>query len=257
MTDGPQGPGWWQASDGNWYPPEQHPNYEAPPPVPPPRPAEWPPPEIATAPTPLEQLARRPPKWPLAVALVAAIVVILAAAGITFKLLQPHSPAPQTPTAQPAAPSRPTPQPAAPSRPTAQAAPPSGPTAQPAPPSQFCRASSCAFLSPIQSLNCEIHWETDDTQTYCQTNVPPQSVHMDTNGTVRSCVDVVHSDMSNKCDIGNPGYGPGGVPTPTLAYGLTLSLGPFTCLSAASGVTCTVTSGRGFTISGSGITPVG
>jgi hypothetical protein len=23
MTNGPQGPGWWQASDGNWYPPAQ------------------------------------------------------------------------------------------------------------------------------------------------------------------------------------------------------------------------------------------
>lgn len=23
MTDAPQGPGWWQASDGRWYPPEQ------------------------------------------------------------------------------------------------------------------------------------------------------------------------------------------------------------------------------------------
>lgn len=145
----------------------------------------------------------------------------------------------------------------APSGPTAQPAPPSVQTAQPAPPSQFCRASSCAFLSPIKGLNCEIHWQTNDTETYCQTNVPPQSVHMHTNGTLRTCVDVVHSDMSNKCDIGNPGYGPGGVPTPTLAYGLTLSLGPFTCLSAASGVTCTVTSGRGFTISSSGITLVG
>lgn len=32
MNNAPQGPGWWQASDGNWYPPEQHPNYAAPPP---------------------------------------------------------------------------------------------------------------------------------------------------------------------------------------------------------------------------------
>lgn len=27
MSDSPQGPGWWQASDGNWYPPEQAPGY--------------------------------------------------------------------------------------------------------------------------------------------------------------------------------------------------------------------------------------
>ena len=25
MSDSPQGPGWWQASDGKWYPPEQAP----------------------------------------------------------------------------------------------------------------------------------------------------------------------------------------------------------------------------------------
>lgn len=29
MTDGPQGPGWWQASDRKWYPPERHPSYQA------------------------------------------------------------------------------------------------------------------------------------------------------------------------------------------------------------------------------------
>ncbi|MCX7619639.1 MAG: hypothetical protein N2037_02200 [Acidimicrobiales bacterium] len=27
MSDTPQGHGWWQASDGKWYPPEQHPDY--------------------------------------------------------------------------------------------------------------------------------------------------------------------------------------------------------------------------------------
>ena len=35
MSDGAQGPGWWVASDGNWYAPEQHPNYQAPLPAPP------------------------------------------------------------------------------------------------------------------------------------------------------------------------------------------------------------------------------
>ena len=29
MSDLSQGPGWWQATDGKWYPPEQHPNYRA------------------------------------------------------------------------------------------------------------------------------------------------------------------------------------------------------------------------------------
>ena len=186
----------------------------------------------------------------LAVVVVAALVVVMVA--LNNRRNSAPSSAPEA-----SVPSRQTAQPAPPSGPTAQPAPPSAPPAQPAPASQFCRASVCAFLSPITGLNCEINWETNDTDTYCQTNTPPQTVHMDPNGTLTTCTDVVHSDMSNKCDIGNPGYGTGGVPTPTLVYGLTLSLGPFTCLSAASGVTCTVTSGRGFTISSSGITPVG
>ena len=24
MSDAPEGPGWWMANDGRWYPPEQH-----------------------------------------------------------------------------------------------------------------------------------------------------------------------------------------------------------------------------------------
>ncbi len=32
MSDTSGGPGWWQASDGKWYPPERHPNYQPPPP---------------------------------------------------------------------------------------------------------------------------------------------------------------------------------------------------------------------------------
>jgi len=34
MSDASQGPGWWQASDGKWYPPEQAPSYQAPIPQP-------------------------------------------------------------------------------------------------------------------------------------------------------------------------------------------------------------------------------
>lgn len=30
MAHSPQGPGWWQASDGQWYPPESHPSYQPP-----------------------------------------------------------------------------------------------------------------------------------------------------------------------------------------------------------------------------------
>jgi len=35
MASSPQGPGWWQASDGQWYPPESHPGYQPPAPQPP------------------------------------------------------------------------------------------------------------------------------------------------------------------------------------------------------------------------------
>lgn len=35
MSDTSGGPGWWQASDGKWYPPERHPDYRPPPPPPP------------------------------------------------------------------------------------------------------------------------------------------------------------------------------------------------------------------------------
>jgi hypothetical protein len=40
MSDVSNGPGWWQASDGKWYPPEQQPNYEAA--TPPPSPTQSP-----------------------------------------------------------------------------------------------------------------------------------------------------------------------------------------------------------------------
>ncbi|MEQ8717768.1 MAG: FxLYD domain-containing protein [Acidimicrobiales bacterium] len=33
MSDTSQGEGWWQASDGQWYPPESHPDYLPPPPT--------------------------------------------------------------------------------------------------------------------------------------------------------------------------------------------------------------------------------
>ncbi len=42
MSSASQGPGWWQASDGNWYPPEQRAGYEAPPPPAPAAPAPTP-----------------------------------------------------------------------------------------------------------------------------------------------------------------------------------------------------------------------
>src|ERR1700733_10265072 len=44
MSDTSQGPGWWQAADGKWYAPEQHPDYQ------PPAAASAPPPPSAAVP---------------------------------------------------------------------------------------------------------------------------------------------------------------------------------------------------------------
>jgi hypothetical protein len=69
MSDESPGPGWWQASDLKWYPPELHSDDDTLPPPPPDRS----PPQIGTPP---------PPKWdrkPLAIAATAVIVVIVAA----------------------------------------------------------------------------------------------------------------------------------------------------------------------------------
>jgi serine/threonine kinase PknH len=69
MSDESQGPGWWQASDLKWYPPELHSDDEALPPPPPDRP----PAQIGTP---------SAPTWdrkPLAIAAGAVIVVIVAA----------------------------------------------------------------------------------------------------------------------------------------------------------------------------------
>jgi hypothetical protein len=60
MSDASQGPGWWVASDGKWYPPESHPDYL--PPAPPPPPTASPP----VAQTPLAGGQIRPDTAPTA-----------------------------------------------------------------------------------------------------------------------------------------------------------------------------------------------
>lgn len=110
-----------------------------------------------------------------------------------------------------------------------------------------CAASMCAFLSPSRNISCEVDYQRDPgipDEAYCQTNEPPASVRLSTIGAVTNCEGV-------SC-LGNAG-----VRTPVLAYGQTARVGPFSCASKADGVTCTVPSGRGFTISNAGITPIG
>src|SRR4051812_11033540 len=50
MSDISQGPGWWQASDGKWYPPQQAPTAAPPPAAPPPQPQWGAPPPAPQAP---------------------------------------------------------------------------------------------------------------------------------------------------------------------------------------------------------------
>ena len=96
-------------------------------------------------------------------------------------------------------------------------------------------ADTYAFLSPSGHISCEM-----EDIVYCQTFSPPQSVHMSADGALTPCT-------GEGC-VGNPGIG-----TPILAYGQSANHGPFNCVSQTEGVTCTVASGRGFTISTSGI----
>lgn len=116
MSDEPQGDGWWQASDLKWYPPERLPKERLP------------------LPSEFEGAPAKPPRQrrPVLIAALVAVVAI-AAAGITsYLLVRPHSRAPQTSTAQPAAPSTPAAQTAASSTPAAQPAAPSSGTVPPA-----------------------------------------------------------------------------------------------------------------------------
>jgi hypothetical protein len=62
MSDVSGGVGWWQASDGKWYRPEQHPDYRPPPPPPPPpSPSPTAPPIMAPPPTAPPPLAPQLP----------------------------------------------------------------------------------------------------------------------------------------------------------------------------------------------------
>ena len=97
------------------------------------------------------------------------------------------------------------------------------------------------FYSPTKNISCEIDDTTSLQQVYCQTMSPPQSVTMKVDGTLAKCA-------GQQC-LGNPGEN-----TPTLPYGSATGTGPFRCLSTPQGMTCTITSGKGFQIASGGIT---
>ena len=108
----------------------------------------------------------------------------------------------------------------------------------------YCTAVGkyCAFYSPSHHIDCEMLTGSyaPRESVYCKTVEPPQSVSMDNTGLFQSCTGM-------NC-LGNEAQG-----IPTLAYGQTMALGPFKCLSEVTGITCTA-QGHGFNISASGIT---
>jgi hypothetical protein len=104
----------------------------------------------------------------------------------------------------------------------------------------------CGLYSPSGRIDCEINTggRTGPDSVYCKTVEPPQSVHLDNTGIFQACT-------GQSC-LGDAAQG-----LPTLAYGQTMALDPFRCLSEVAGVTCTAAGGRGFTISTRGIATAG
>jgi hypothetical protein len=101
-------------------------------------------------------------------------------------------------------------------------------------------ANGGEFASPTGNITCEVDYQrAGQTKAYCQTGTPARSVTLTASGTYTTCA-------GDQC-LANAGDG-----TPTLAYGSETGVGPFTCASAAAGVSC-IADGKGFLISASGV----
>ena len=96
-------------------------------------------------------------------------------------------------------------------------------------------ASGGIVQSPTGNIVCGLSYgsTTDNQRVHCATFTPPQTADMAADGAVTKC-------SGSQCSLGNPGSN-----VPTLAYGSATGVGPFECISSASGMTCTVTGGRG------------
>ena len=105
-------------------------------------------------------------------------------------------------------------------------------------------ATQGAFYSPSKNISCELDFGGATGQAaYCFSMNPPQNATMQPSGAVQQC-------HGQSC-LSNPGLN-----TPVLPYGTSMTLGPYTCLSETTGVTCRIATGTGFTISTSGIADV-
>ena len=111
------------------------------------------------------------------------------------------------------------------------------------------------FQSPTGNISCEIDiaapsgtspsgGQAAGSTVYCVTFSPPEHVVMSADGALTRCT-------GSQC-LSNAG-----LDTPVLAYGTATGAPPFTCVSATTGMTCTITDGRGFQISRAGIFAVG
>jgi hypothetical protein len=76
MSDSSQGPGWWQASDGRWYPPQSHPTQQPAPPAAPPSYVGPPAPATYGAPV---AAAKKPgmPGWAKVLLILGGLLVLL------------------------------------------------------------------------------------------------------------------------------------------------------------------------------------
>jgi hypothetical protein len=101
--------------------------------------------------------------------------------------------------------------------------------------------SGIEFLSPSRNISCQIDYGSPypDQSAYCQSVSNDTSATLGLDGTYRTC--------HNRGCLGNPAAN-----IPVLAYGQSLTLGPFTCRSATDGMTC-VAAGKGFLISRAGV----
>jgi hypothetical protein len=104
------------------------------------------------------------------------------------------------------------------------------------------------FYSPSKNINCEIDFNQGSgptaTSTLCLTISPARSVVLKLDSTLTECTG--QACLSNA-----------GTNTPTLQYGQSITLGPFTCSSSAAGVKCVLGNGDGFLIATAGVTPLG
>jgi hypothetical protein len=108
-------------------------------------------------------------------------------------------------------------------------------------------SSSTEFYSPSKNISCEIDSNFGPnglTSALCITFSPPKSVTLMTDGSLTECTGV--NCLSNA-----------GVNTPTLAYGQSITLGPFSCASSTAGMKCTLASGDGFLVSSAATTALG